>query len=67
MTQRYAHLAPENLREAIRVLDQDDHNFITVCWGEHKKIPDSRWPRAPRRCTRLRVRYRASLELDYLI
>lgn len=30
MTQRYAHLAPENLREAIRVLDQDDHNFITV-------------------------------------
>jgi integrase len=30
MTQRYSHLSPENLREAVRVLDQGYHNSITV-------------------------------------
>lgn len=30
MSQRYSHLAPENLREAVKVLDQANHNFITA-------------------------------------
>ena len=30
MTQRYAHLSPDNLREAVAVFDQDYHNFMTV-------------------------------------
>lgn len=30
MTQRYAHLSPDNLRQAVEVFDQDYHNFSTV-------------------------------------
>ena len=30
MTQRYSHLSPENLREAVSVFDQDWHNFGTI-------------------------------------
>lgn len=35
MTQRYAHLAPENLREAVQVLDEDYHNFSTMAVLRH--------------------------------
>ena len=37
MTQRYAHLAPENLREAVAVLDQEYHSFSTVAGAEVQK------------------------------
>ncbi|MBX3342849.1 MAG: tyrosine-type recombinase/integrase [Nitrospira sp.] len=30
MTQRYAHLAPENLREAVQVFKDDYHKFSTM-------------------------------------
>jgi integrase len=30
MTQRYAHLSPENLKEAVTVLDQKNHKFSTA-------------------------------------
>ncbi len=30
MTQRYAHLSPDNLREAVQVLDKNYHNFSTI-------------------------------------
>jgi len=30
MTQRYAHLAPENLREAVAVFNGDYHKFIST-------------------------------------
>ena len=32
MTQRYAHLAPENLREAVQVFKDDYHKFSTMPW-----------------------------------
>jgi integrase len=40
MTQRYAHLAPENLREAIHVLDQEYHNFSTMA-GFRREVNDT--------------------------
>ncbi len=40
MTQRYAHLAPENLIEAIRVLDQEYHNFSTMA-GFRREVNDT--------------------------
>lgn len=30
MTQRYAHLIPDNLREAVQVQDQEYDNFMTL-------------------------------------
>ena len=34
MTQRYAHLAPENLREAVQVFKDDYHKISTGSGGE---------------------------------
>ena len=34
MTQRYAHLAPENLREAVQVFKDDYHKISTSSAGE---------------------------------
>jgi hypothetical protein len=30
MTQRYAHLSPDNLRQAVEVFDQEYHNSSTM-------------------------------------
>jgi hypothetical protein len=40
MTQRYAHLAPENLREAIRVLDEKGVTIFTTVKDSQEKTND---------------------------
>ncbi len=37
MTLRYAHLLPENLRDAIKVLDSREGGYVLVTLGENKK------------------------------
>jgi len=37
MTERYCHLAPENLREAVQVLDKKESGYNLVTVGENEK------------------------------
>ncbi|MCS6316274.1 MAG: hypothetical protein H8K05_00530 [Nitrospira sp.] len=38
MTQRYAHLAPENLRDAVQVFKDDYHKFSTMAGCDRPRL-----------------------------
>jgi len=37
MTERYAHLAPENIRAAVALLEKDSHDIVTLETQEKEK------------------------------